>query len=177
MTVCISLIRKVFLLFSEKEKGYLDQNNWGYVRNDYHGRQAVDLEEEIGNSYLRWIFLEKSGYYLIQNPKTKKFLSSYEGSHCVNQREIDSYGINEYIKWTLIHFMLDDKPYVILKSLTTKQYLTAQNNKKYSPGQLNNEGYHMTSNEEINEEKACFDIYLKWKLIELTADQLKVGFF
>lgn len=164
----------MFLLFNEKEKGFLDQNLYGYIRNDYHGREVVDLEKELVNPYLRWIFVERNGYYVIQNPKTKKFLSSYQGSHCYNQREIDSYGLSEYIKWNVILFKIEDNSYVILQCLANKQFFTAQNYKKYGAGEANNDGYHMTSQDEISDEKACFDTYLRWKLIELTPDQLKV---
>jgi len=165
------------LLFNEKEKGYLDQNLYGYIRNEYHGREEIDLEKELENSYLRWVFIEKAGYYQIKNPKTGKFLSWYQGNHCTNQREIDSYGLSEYAKWTVLHFKIDEKPYVILKSYTTKQFFTAQNYKKYSPGAANNNGYHVTLPDEIDDQKEYFDVFLRWKLIELTSDQLKVNSF
>ena len=164
------------MLLNEKEKGYLDQNYYGYIRNEYHGRENVDLEKELANPYLRWIFIEKSGYFQIKNPKTQKFLSWYSENHCMTQREMDNYGTGD-AKWTVIHFKIEDTPYVMLKSYNAKQFLTAQNYKKYSPGSPNNQGFHMTTLDEEDDNKAYFDVYLRWKLIELTSDQLGVRSF
>ena len=161
------------MLFNEKEQGFLDQNEWGYVSNDYHGGCVVDNERQIFNPYLRWIFLEKEGYYLIQNPKTNKFLSSHKRLHAYTQENIENYGIRDTVKWTVVLFKDDNKLNIILKSVDSNQYLTAQNYKKYSPGESNCRGYHMTSESNLNEEN---DDYLKWKVVELTDDQLKVIF-
>ena len=127
------------------------------------------------NSYLWWIFIEKNGYFQIKNPKTKKLLSWDSEHHCINQDEIDNYGIGEYTKWTVIHFKIENTPYVMLKSFNERNFFTAQNYKKYSPGAPNNHGFHMTLLDEQDDDKAYFDVYLRWKLIELTNDQLKVN--
>ena len=88
-----------------------------------------------------WIFIDKTAYFLVQNPKTKKYLSSFHGSHW----EVDDSAKSDWIKWDIIHFEISNKRYVTLKSLASNQYLTAKNYKKYGRGQPNDEGFHMTT--------------------------------
>ena len=125
---------------------------------------------------MRWIFIEKNDYYLIQNPKTNRFLSCSDEYHTYTQEEIDSSNLSEYTKWKVVYYKKGDEFYVVLKNANRNQYLTAQNYIRYSPGQGNYYGYHMTSEDNLNDDDACSNDYLKWKIIELTTDQLKVCF-
>ena len=136
---------KVFVLFNEKANGYLDQNQWGYILNSYnHGE--IDLEKsKVENVYIRWIFIERNNFFLIQNPKTGKYLSSYKGSHTMEGSLVNEGFKSEYADWDLQYFVEKDKKYVILKSVKTNEFFTAEGFNQYSPGQSNTYGYHMTS--------------------------------
>ncbi len=128
-------IRKLFVLYNEKNNGVLDQDRYGYFRHYYP-------TSHFDNEYVRWKFIEKQNYFLIQNPKSGKYLCDSDSYHSIE--DFEASGSNT-IKWNVCFLKINNKDCVILKSLSEMAFFSSEQYKRYTPGYSNSEGLHMVN--------------------------------
>lgn len=150
---------KLFVLYNEKNNGVLDQDRYGYFRQYYP-------TSHFDNEYVRWKFIEKQNYFLIQNPKSGKYLCSGNLYHSVADFEVSE---SDSIKWNVRFLKVNDKDSVILKSLFEMAFLSSEQYKRYRPGYSNSKGYHMDRDTTTDHKS---NPYLIWQLLEIPFDKL-----
>lgn len=105
----------------------LDQDEYGYFRNYYP-------HSHFDNEYVRWRFIEKPNYFLIQNPKSGKYLCSGDTYHA---KRVSNEFQDGSIKWNVYYYNVNGKDCVTLKSANDVGFLSSEHYKRYSPGYSN----------------------------------------
>ena len=110
---------------------------------------------------MRWKFIDKQSYFLIQNPRSGKYLCSGTLSYVIyliiiryvmfqgdsyHSRKVSNVPQDSSFKWTVLYFKINNKDCVVLKSLSDLAYLSSEQYRRYRPGYSNSDGFHMVNN-------------------------------